>query len=199
MFNQEQKPGIINALGTIAGVNANAEGLQLMEAVVDVIVEKGIADVQVSDIQNVKVELEIGERVLTEGQASKILAAVEFHQNVLVASKKVREKKPTKLEEFKASTTELERDDIAAQVAELRINAEGTKPRAWRSIREELGLRNEEFHKLIRLSDGWHQAVCERIADLLDQEGGWEYNGKLEVLTGIDGFTMQDVEEFDVQ
>ena len=68
----------------------------------------------------------------------------------------------------------------------MRINATGSKPLAWRRIREKLGLKNEQFHKVVRLSEGYREAVINRITHLKQQEGGWEYNGKLDVLTGID-------------
>ena len=86
---------------------------------------------------------------------------------------------------------------IADEVAVRRINSEGSRPRAWKSIRKELGLGNTEFHKGIRLSPEWKIAVCSRISELQKQDGGWEYNGKLSVLTGIEGFTMEMVDSFD--
>lgn len=192
MFNEKTKAGIINQLGTVAGVKPSETSVALITAVTEKVQEVGIADVTLSDI----VGVEVDGKSLTDNQSAKVMAAIEFHKAVVVSTASTREKKPTKLEEFVASTPVEERDDIAVQVAERRINAEGTRPRAWRKIREELGLRNEAFHQLIRKSQGWHNAVCERIADLLDQEGGWEYSGKLEVLTGIDGFTMDMVDAY---
>lgn len=92
----------------------------------------------------------------------------------------------TIVERYVAGTTEADRDEVARKVVELRINATGSRPLAWRKIREELGLRRDEFHKVIRLSKGYRKAVIDRIKSLRDQEGGWEYSGKLEVLTGIE-------------
>ena len=192
MFNEKTKAGIINQLGTVAGVKPSEKSVELITAIVDKVSELGIADVTLNDIATVEIE----GKTLTGPQAAKVFAAIEFHRAVIISTASTREKKPTKLEEFVADNPVEVRDDIAVEVAERRINAEGARPRAWRSIREELGLRNEVFHQLIRKSEGWHNAVCERIADLLDQEGGWEYKGKLEVLTGIDGFTMDMVEEY---
>ena len=97
-----------------------------------------------------------------------------------------REKKLSIAERYIAETTVEDRDGIAAKVVELRINATGSKPLAWREIREKLGLHNDQFHKVIRLSEGYRKAVIQRIKSLKAQEGGWEYNGKLEVLTGIE-------------
>lgn len=99
---------------------------------------------------------------------------------------KKREPKPSSTE-----TTEKDRNDIAVQVAELRINATGSRPLAWRRIREKLGLKYNQFHKGIRHSEGYRNAVIERIKSLKSAEGGWEYNGKLSVLTGI-----EDIENY---
>ena len=87
--------------------------------------------------------------------------------------------------ERKADTTSEQRYDIAVKVAALRINATGSKPIAWRKIRKQLNLKNDEFHKGIRLSEEYRNAVITRITELKSREEGWEYNGKLESLTGI--------------
>ena len=92
------------------------------------------------------------------------------------------------MNDTRRETPEVERDQMAVKVAEERINAEGTKPIAWKKIRDGLGLKLDEFHKVIRHSSGWLEAVVDRITILEAQEGGWVYNGKLDVLTGIDNF-----------
>ena len=106
---------------------------------------------------------------------------------------KSRKKKPSIAERYVAETTVEHRDGIAAKVVELRINATGSKPLAWREIREKLGLHNDQFHKVIRPSEGYRKAVIQRIKSLKAQEDGWKYNGKLEVLTGIE-LTEKDLE-----
>ena len=92
---------------------------------------------------------------------------------------------------FVAETTEGTRNEIAGKVVELRINKEGSRPIAWKNIREELGLHNDHFHLVIRHSEGYLNAVIERIKSLKSANGGWEYNGKLSVLTGI-----EDIENY---
>lgn len=89
-------------------------------------------------------------------------------------------------ERYVAGTTEADRDEVARKLVELRINATGSKPLAWRKIREKLGLHNDHFHKVIRVSDGYRKAVIDRIKSLRAQEGGWEYSRNLERLTGIE-------------
>lgn len=124
-----------------------------------------------------------------ESRASEeSLTAAEEHLTTATFSTKVkqREKKPSIAERYTAETTEETRDELAVKVAELRINASGSKPLSWCRIREKLGLKNDQFHKVIRLSEGYRTAVINRIKSLKAQEGGWDYNGKLKVLTGIE-------------
>ena len=90
--------------------------------------------------------------------------------------------KPSTAEKFHKANTLEDRVEIGREVAELRINAAGSKGMAWRKIRERLGLKNNEFHKVIRLEDHFHESVVERIESF---EDGWEYNGKLEDLLGF--------------
>lgn len=111
----------------------------------------------------------------------------EISREVAKSTKtKSRKKKPSIVEQYVAETTVEDRDSIAAKVVELRINATGSRPLAWKKIREKLGLKNDQFHKVIRHSEGYRKAVIQRIKFLKAQEDGWEYNGTLEVLTGIE-------------
>ena len=105
---------------------------------------------------------------------------------VLLGNGKAQKKKPSIAERYAAETTEEERNELAVKVAELRINEEGTRPLAWRKIREELGLKEDEFHQVIRPSAGYREAVVNRIKSLKARDKGWEYSGKLDVLTGIE-------------
>lgn len=73
--------------------------------------------------------------------------------------------------------------EIGRKVAELRINAAGSKPPSWRSIREKLNLGNDEFHKGIRLEHHFRESIVERIESF---EDGWECKGKLEILLGFE-------------
>ena len=92
------------------------------------------------------------------------------------------EPKSTAAEKFRAANTLEDRKEIGRQVAELRINSAGSKPMSWKKIREKLGLKNDEFHKGIRLEDHFRESVVERIESF---EEGWVYGGKLEVLLGF--------------
>lgn len=181
---QDQKAGILNAISKVATPKVAA-------TITDHIIEVGIEKVNLDSIQALE--------GVSNQAANRVVGALELHTTLAqVKVRKQREKKPSQAQQYVADTTEEVRNDIAVQVAELRINAAGTRPEAWRSIREKLGLKLDQFHKVIRLSDGWKQAVADRINTLLKQEGGWTYNGKLEVLTGID-ITLEEIKEMDVQ
>lgn len=99
------------------------------------------------------------------------------------ASKKsTSEPKSSTAEKFRAANTLEDRVEIGRKVAELRINASGSKGLAWSEIRERLGLKIDEFHKGVRLEDHFHESVVERIESFKD---GWEYSGELESLLGF--------------
>ena len=99
------------------------------------------------------------------------------------STQKVSEPKLSIAEKFRAANTLKDRVEIGRKVAELRINAQGSRPMSWCRIREKLGLKNDEFHKVIRLEDHFQESVVERIESF---EGGWQYSGKLNVLLGFE-------------
>ena len=98
------------------------------------------------------------------------------------STRKSSEPKKSAADKFREAKNLDERKEIGRQVAELRINSTGSKP-SWRSIRTKLGLKNDEFHKVIRLEDHFRESVVERIESF---EDGWQYDGKLEVLLGFE-------------
>lgn len=177
-----QKAGILNAVTALTSSKVASE-------VVEVVSTTALDQITVETL-SASVE------GISKTAATNVVAALELHL-AISKSAKVREKKPTKVETFKAETSDEEQAGIAADVAVRRINPEGVKPRAWRSIREELNLGNPEFHKVVRLSDNWTLAVCARISQLRKENPAWAYSGKLDVLTGIDGFSMSMVDRFD--
>ncbi len=123
----------------------------------------------------------------SQTQSEQSTEVVETDSAVSQATKgKAQEKKPSIAERYTSETTEADRDEVAAKVVELRINAAGSKGMSWRRIREKLGLKNDQFHKVIRHSPGYRKAVIDRIQKLRARPEGWEYSGKLEFLTGIE-------------
>ncbi len=129
-------------------------------------------------IETISDQLEAANAEKTKPEPHTALAQVEVRKQL--------KKKSSVSERYTTDTTEDERNEVAVKVAKLRINASGSKPLSWRRIREKLGLKNDQFHKVIRLSPGYRTAVIERIKSLKASEEGWEYSGKLEVLTGIE-------------
>lgn len=92
----------------------------------------------------------------------------------------------TVTQRFSPETSVDEIRKISDMMVELRIADDGSRPLSWKNCRAELNLRNDEFHKVIRLSPQYRAAVIARINKLRAREEGWEYRGKLEVLTGIE-------------
>lgn len=86
------------------------------------------------------------------------------------------------MEQSRAANTLEDLVEIGRKVAELRIDATGSKPLAWRIIRKQLGLTRNEFHEGIRPADHFKESVVERIESF---EGGWESNRNLERLLGF--------------
>lgn len=91
--------------------------------------------------------------------------------------------KPNVVDKFREANDLEARKEIGREVAKLRINATGSKPLAWRKIREKLGLKNDEFHKVVRLEEHFRESVVERIESF---EDGWECQGKLDRLLGFE-------------
>ena len=171
-LDQDQRAGIINAIERVANKKAAPQIVALLETA------EQLSDLTITGL------IEAG---ISATASENVIAAIELHTVLAnVQVRKQREKKPSVAERYSADTSSDEQRDMAIQVAELRINATGSKPLAWRTIRERLGLKNEQFHKVIRISQIWREVVIARIHNLKAQEGGWEYNGKLEVLTGIE-------------
>ena len=145
------------------------------------------AEAELNEVEPNQVELSVSEEALLRIREVEALESIatslenlqSMYETATNNADTVKQKTPIqeKLEE--------DHNDIAVKVVELRLNASGSKPLSWRRIREELGLKRDEFHKVIRHSEGYRQAVITRIKNLKTREKGWEYSGKLEVLTGI--------------
>ncbi len=151
---------------------------------------KTVAEERLSDISNRLEEAEIENAELKKrlSETENRLRTVEseriaYQKGHRAASKELTsEPKSSTAEKFRAANTLEDRVEIGRKVAELRINASGSKGLAWRDIRERLGLKNDEFHKVVRLEDHFRESVVERIESF---EDGWEYSGKLESLLGF--------------
>ena len=152
-----------------------------------------------SDLSDVKKRLEESEAAQAEYQerfeaeSKKLKEPKEERKEFKATKTKSRKKNMTIAERFVSETTEDTRNELARKVVELRINATGSRPTSWKRVRAKLDLANDHFHKVIRPSKGYREAVIARIKFLKAQEGGWEYSGKLDVLTGIDDLTEEEL------
>ena len=75
------------------------------------------------------------------------------------------------------------RKEIERKIAELRINPAGSRGMPWWKIRKKLGLKYNQLNRFSRDDDHFKESMVERIESF---EGGWEYNGILEVLLGFE-------------
>ena len=149
---------------------------KVAEPITDHMIEVGLEAVTVESLTGIK--------EFSESAAKRVVGAIEIHNELSKTSaRKTSEPKPSTAEKFREANTLDDRVEIGCQVAELRINAAGSKPMSWARIRAKLDLKNDEFHKVVRLESHFHESVVERIESF---EDGWEYNGKLEVLLGFE-------------
>ena len=84
---------------------------------------------------------------------------------------------------FLDNTTEEERNEIAEKVASKRIIFDSEMPLSWAKIRQQLDLKNDDFHKVIRVSESYRQCVEELLQKQLDK--GWWCKGDLDILAGF--------------
>lgn len=109
--------------------------------------------------------------------------------------KKKKEKKPrlTATEKFLETTTEEERIAVAKKVAELRLDPKAERTMSWRNIREheDVILTSDQFHKVIRVSDYYQDAILDRLSELI--ESGWIHKGSLTSLCGFE--VPEDISE----
>ena len=114
-------------------------------------------------------------------------ATTETPEGKEAKEEKKKEPRKTFREKFDESTTEEERVQLAKKVVELRLDPEvESRARSWKSIREDddVILKSDEFHKIIRPSKYYRDAVLSRLDQLIND--GWIYNGSLHTLCGID-------------
>lgn len=121
-------------------------------------------------------------KTISDRSQEKAERAADQKGHRAASKESTSEPKSSIAEKFRAVNTLEDRVEIGRKVAELRINASGSKGLAWREIRGRLGLKNDEFHKVVRLEDHFQESVVERIESFKD---GWEYSGKLESLLGF--------------
>ena len=165
---QDQKNGIINALQTLATP-------KVAEPITDLILDVGLENVTLEgllEIENV-----------SKQSAEKVIAAIEIHNILESTSRRLSEPKKSVSDKYREENTLSDRIKTGEDVAELRINSSGSKPMSWSKIRQKLQLKNDEFHKVIRLEDHFMESCIKRIESFSE---GWFYEGKISVLLGFE-------------
>lgn len=165
---KDQRDGIINAMNVITTP-------KMSEPIADHLIEVGLEKVSIESLSGIE--------GVSKTAAERVIAAIDLHNELSKSTaRKTTVAKPSTIEKFKSNNSLEDRVEIGREVAELRINAQGSKPWAWRRIREKLGLKNDEFHKVVRVEDHYKESCVKRIESFVD---GWEYTGKLDVLLGF--------------
>lgn len=195
MLNSKLRTQIIqNLCVVVAGKDTELSEL-LLNKVLDVYVSNsGNVDKQM--LSEIYVEHNDKRVKFNVRQLDKVLAGLDL-LNISLVNEVPRRSKPAVERQSRSRVTHTYTKDssdeeirkISRLVCEWRIAEDGSRPLAWREIRGELKLANEEFHKVIRLSAIYREEVIRRINELRSRPEGWEYCrglGKLESLTGID-------------
>jgi hypothetical protein len=150
--------------------------------------EKAECEKRLQGVQKRLEELEEIEAAWMDSEERLVSVSNELKTVKSEEEKKKKAPKPrvTFREKFAESTTEEERIELANKVAELRLDPDATRAMAWKQIRkhEDVILSSDEFHKIIRVSDYYEEAMLERLGNLIDE--GWTYNGSLNNLCGFD-------------
>ena len=133
-------------------------------------------------VETENVDLKKRFKTIPDQSQEKVERAADQKGRRTTPKESTSEPKSSIAKKFRAANTLEDRVEIGRKVAELRINASGSKGLAWSEIRERLGLKIDEFHKGVRLEDHFHESVVERIESFKD---GWEYSGELESLLGF--------------
>lgn len=120
-----------------------------------------------------------------EGQNEQV-EATQTSESGAEKKKKAPKPRVTFREKFAESTTEEKRIELANKVAELRLDPDATRAMAWEKIckHEEVMLKRDEFHKIIKVSNYYKGAVFKRLNKLIGE--GWVYQGSLKKLCGFD-------------
>ena len=179
------RQGVINAIDNVAGLKGVAEIIS------NHILLDGIKNVTLESLTSLSVNIDGRVKEVSEASAKRVLAALDLYQAFKAIDDFNKESEPGKrkprmneVSRFLESTTEEQRHKMADDAAFLRIVFDGNKPLSWSKIREQLSLKSEQFHSVIRVSDRYKNAVKELLKKRY--RDGWKYSKDLDSLAGFD-------------
>lgn len=202
MLSLERKQSIIHNLCIVAGLKQNATAFALLSEVVDVVLEKGLTNVNAFVLGNVSINLNGRVVELPEKAIPKVVAGLTLVNDfaealnaseVRKASEPVRSRNNT-THRYSKDTDSVEMLRISRLVCEWRIPSDGSRPLSWRNVRAELGgLDEKELRNVICRSPEYLIAVKERISELLNRPEGWECSVKLSNLTRLNVNSVEEL------
>ena len=197
----DQRSDLLHSLAVISGVATKGRETKvatLLNGVLNGILNEG-PEITAEQIAGIKVEFEGKTLSLSLKQAVRVEAALSFagiFESATPVRKRPEVKRSTnkKQARYSKDTPASEMLRISRLVVEWRIADTGQRSLSWKDIRGELGgLDEKELREVICASPEYRQAVRERIQFLQSRPEGWEYVGKLSVLTRLDVDTVSDI------
>lgn len=197
----DQRSDLLHNLAVITGIASKGQETKvatLLNGVLNGILSEG-PEITAEQIAGIKVEFEGKTLSLSLKQAVRVEAALSFagiFESATPVRKRPEVKRSTnkKQARYSKDTPASEMLRISRLVVEWRIADTGQRSLSWKDIRGELGgLDEKELREVICASPQYRQAVRERIQFLQSRPEGWEYVGKLSVLTRLDVDTVSDI------
>ena len=197
----DQRNQFLHSLAVITGVATEGRETKvaaLLNGVINGLLQSG-PEITAEEIAGIKVKFEGKTLNLNLKQAVRVEAALSL-MGMFEAAAPVRKRpevqrsKNRKPARYHRETSSEEMLRISRLVVEWRIADTGQRSLSWRDIRGELGgLDEKELREVICASSEYRQAVRERINFLQSRPEGWEYVGKLSVLTRLNVETVDDI------
>ena len=200
-LSADQRRELIHKLAVISGTATEGRETQvamMLNAVVDTILKEG-PTVSAETLAAVSIDFEgktlkFGIKFATRIEAA--LSLIGFFETATPVRKRpeVTRSRNQKDPMYSKNTPSEEMLRISRLVVEWRIADTGQRSLSWKDVCAELGgLDEKELREVICTSPEYRQAVRERINFLQSRPEGWEYVGKLSVLTRLNVKEVSDI------
>ena len=196
-----QRTDLLHKLAVITGVATKGRETaiaKLLNGVIEGLLQRG-PEMTAEEIAKITVKVKGKTLNLSMKQAVRVEAALSligiFESATPVRKRpEVQRSKNRNQARYHKDTPAAELLRISRLVVEWRIADTGQRSLSWRDIRGELGgLDEKELREVICASPQYRQAVRERIQFLQSRPEGWEYVGKLSVLTRLNVDEVSDI------
>ena len=200
-LSADQRSAFVHNLAVVTGIATEGRetaAAALLNGVIDGILSEG-PEINAEQLQGIKVKFNGKTLSLSLKQAVRVEAAlglIGLFESATPVRKRPevsrgKNKKPAR---YSKDTPASEMLRISRLVVEWRIADTGQRSLSWKDIRGELGgLDEKELREVICASSEYRQAVRERIEFLQSRPEGWEYVGKLSVLTRLNVTEVSDI------